>query len=217
MSIKLNLGSHNKDIGNEYINIDALDLPNVDLECDLNIIPFNFKVKKKNKLDTPDWDFLFEDHLSGRTEFTLKNNFADEIVMEEVLEHISFRNTVPVLKEMFRVLKVGGKLRIQVPDCEAAMRAYIEKKICTCVPHKALVADPYLAFKGKPNCPICKGTAVMDPERFLYSFTGAQKHKYDIHLAIFTRDILTAKLREAGITEYKFIDNPIKLKVEIIK
>ena len=35
MLVKLNLGSHNKDVGKDYINVDALeDLPNVDLGID---------------------------------------------------------------------------------------------------------------------------------------------------------------------------------------
>ena len=61
--IKLNLGSHNKKIGEEYINIDAMDLENVDLICNLEETPFAFKVKKPDKLEG--WDFLFEDHLGG--------------------------------------------------------------------------------------------------------------------------------------------------------
>ena len=37
------------------------------------------------------------------------NNSIDEIKAEDVLEHISFKETISVLKEWYRVLKEGGK------------------------------------------------------------------------------------------------------------
>lgn len=214
MAIKLNLGSHSKSIGEDYINVEIQDLNNVDLNCDLSKVPFEFVVKQQHKLKGNEWDFLFEYNLSGRTLFRLPNNFADEIVMEEVLEHISFRKTTIVLKEIFRILKVEGKLRIQVPDCGSTMRAWVDGKVCNCVPHKAFVDG---TFRAKSDCKICGGKAIMDWERWLFSFTGAGKNKYDFHLAIFTKDILEKELRKAGFTEYKFIDNPVKLKVEATK
>lgn len=207
MPIKLNLGSHNKDIGNDYINVDILELGNVDLLCNLNQTPFYFKVKKSDKVK--DWDFLFEDNLEGKTSFMLENNCIDEIVMDEVLEHLSFRITERVLNEIFRILKVGGVFKLQVPDCGAAMRAWVEKKICRCVPHKAFVDGE---FRAKKDCPQCQGKAIMDWERWLFSFTGAQKHQFDTHLAIFTKDILSEELRKAKF-DFQFIDNPVKLKV----
>jgi len=210
MSIKLNLGSHNKDVGQDYINIDALDLPNVDLYTDLREIPFKFKVKKKDKLD---WDFLFDNHLDGTDEFNIPDNFADEIVMIEVLEHLSFRITHKVLKECHRILKVGGVLKIQVPDCGKAMQLWNEKKVCKCVLHKPLDGK----FIGKIDCPLCHGEARLGWQRWLFSFCGAQKHQFDAHLAIFTKDLLDEEIRKAGFGEYKFKENPVKLIVEAIK
>ena len=214
--IKLNLGSHNKDVGKEYINVDVLDLPNVDLICDLNIVPFKFKIRnpEKFKNNEESWDFLFDNHFRGETTFRLEDFFVDEVLMEETLEHISFRRVPAVLKEIYRILKLNGKLRLQVPDCGAAMRAWVEGKVCNCVPHKAFVDGTFKANKG---CLKCKGEAIMDWERWLFSFTGAQKHQYDSHLSIFTKQILEEELRKSGFTGYKFIDNQVKLKVEAIK
>ncbi len=210
--IKLNLGSNNKLAGNDFINVDILELPNVDLLCDLNITPFQFKVRHRKKLEG--CDFLFEDYLNGSKEFKLPINSVDEIVMDEVLEHISFRIVGAVLREIYRILKVGGKLRLQVPDCGKAMEAYCKKEICDCVPHKLPDGGEY---KANPNCTKCHGKATMNPDRWLFSFTGAQKHPYDIHRSIFTKEILDFEIRSAGFGEYHFKPHQIKLKLEAIK
>lgn len=210
--IRLNLGSNNKLAGDDFVNVDILDLPNVDLFCDLNIVPFQFKTKHREKLK--EWDFLFEDYLNGSKEFKLPTNSVDEIVMDEVLEHLSFRVVSAVLREIYRILKVGGKLRLQVPDCGKAMEAYCNKEICDCVPHK--LSDE-LEYRANKDCPKCHGKATIHPDRWLYSFTGAQKHPYDIHRSIFTKDILDFEIRKAGFGEYHFKPHQIKLKLEAIK
>jgi len=210
--IQLNLGSHNKPIGDEYINIDIQELDAVDARCDLSIIPFALIILKPEKFGD-DWD-LFEDQLSGRTSVIIKDNSIDEIVMEEVLEHLSFKITHIVLKEIFRILKIGGKLKIQVPDCGAAMKAWLEKKVCDCVPHKAFVTG---IFKPKKDCPKCGGKAIMDWDRWLFSFMGCQKNEWDFHRAIFTKEIMDRELRHAGFSTIKYIDNQVKIKVEVIK
>lgn len=210
--IKLNLGSHDKIVGEDWVNVDILNLPNVDILCNLAIVPFQFQIKNRKKVEN--WDFLFEEELEGKKEFRLPGNFVDEILVEEVLEHLSFRITTVVLKEIYRILKVGGILKVQVPDCGKAMEAWVNKKICKCVPHKP---EKDQEFKGKSDCLLCHGNALMDWERWLFSFTGAQKHEYDLHRAIFTKDILESEIRKVGFERYNFIDNPVKLKVECIK
>jgi len=209
--IKINLGSNNKLAGEGFVNIDVLDLPNVDLFCDLNTVPFELRVRKPDKIR--EWDFVFENFYDGEKSFNLPNNFVDEIVMDEVLEHLSFRIVPFVLKEIFRIMKVGGVFKLQVPDCGMAMRAYAEGKICSCCPHKGK-EEEYIA---DPNCIKCGGKAIINPVRWLYSFTGAGKHKYDHHLSIFTKEMLEEELRKAGFSNWKFRDSKNKIKLEIIK
>lgn len=54
----------------------------------------------------------------------LPGNFADLIYASHVLEHVSFRETLDVLKEWKRVLKHGGTLRLSVPDFDILVQAY---------------------------------------------------------------------------------------------
>lgn len=52
------------------------------------------------------------------------SNSADLIYATHVLEHISHRKLVSVLKEWYRVIKPGGMIRISVPDFDILIEAY---------------------------------------------------------------------------------------------
>lgn len=205
--MRLNLGSHNKRIEG-FTNVDVLDLPNVDYICDITDTPFIFKetnnAKYENKFDTP------------ATEFEVPIESIDEIVMTEVLEHISFRKTNEVLKECHRILKNGGKLSIQVPDIREMMFAYWNGQICSCVPHKPKDKADGMA---KLDCPNCHGYGRVNPTRWLYAFTGAQKHEWDIHRNIFTPEILEENLENAGFNKIDigFDEYRWKIKARAIK
>ena len=143
-----------------------------------------------------------------------KDNEADKIVAIEFLEHLSFRDTPKVLKEWYRILDFGGKLTIQVPDCGKAMEYYVNKQICDCVPHKVERQEDFVA---DPKCQKCQGKAVINPVRWLFSFTGASKNPYDHHRNIFTREIMEEELKNAGFRNIKFKDNIYKIIVEAEK
>lgn len=212
MAVHINLGSGPKDIGSQYINIDGLDWNGFsDAVCDLTQIPFKLIVKKWQKFGT-EWD-LFE---CDDQEVIIENNFVDKIVMEEVLEHISFRDTDKVLKEIHRILKPKGVVHIQVPDVGKAMEYYVNGEICKCCQHKPKSVED---GKGKDNCPECEGKGKIHPDRWLYSFLGAQKHPLDIHRQIFTKKSLTKSLQKAGFSDFeiKSDEHEWKLKVNLIK
>lgn len=48
-----------------------------------------------------------------------------EVVARDCVEHISWRRVEDLLKDIYRVLKCGGKLYIQVPDLEAIAKKVI--------------------------------------------------------------------------------------------
>jgi predicted SAM-dependent methyltransferase len=54
----------------------------------------------------------------------IRDNSADEIYASHCLEHFSHTKTLDVLKEWHRVLKVGGKISIAVPDFDQAIKVY---------------------------------------------------------------------------------------------
>ena len=90
---KLHLGCGNKHI-NGFINIDARDLPSVDLVED---------VKTLKSFD---------------------NNSIDLIYASHILEHITRVEYTDVLTKWYNLLKSGGILRIAVPDIEKVFQHY---------------------------------------------------------------------------------------------
>jgi predicted SAM-dependent methyltransferase len=66
-------------------------------------------------------------HIVTTNLFRLKmipHNVADMIYMSHVLEHVSHRDIVATLREMHRILKDGGVLRISVPDFDRIIDIY---------------------------------------------------------------------------------------------
>jgi len=53
------------------------------------------------------------------------DNSAEEIIARDCIEHISWRRVEDLLKDIYRVLKRGGRVYIQVPDLEAIARKVI--------------------------------------------------------------------------------------------
>lgn len=83
MNNKINLGSGDKYLKG-FINCDVLTNVKSDKVFDLNTFPYPFK-----------------------------SNYADEIRMDNVLEHLD--NIVDVMRELHRILKKNGKAIILVP------------------------------------------------------------------------------------------------------
>jgi predicted SAM-dependent methyltransferase len=86
--MKLNLGC-GTDIQSGYVNIDARSMSGVDLTHDIE------------QKDLP--------YAPGT---------VSEVRAIDVLEHFSFRSTERILRDWFRVLKLGGFILVQVPNIE---------------------------------------------------------------------------------------------------
>src|SRR3990167_6363738 len=82
----LNLGC-GSDIRDGYINVDARTLPGVNLVYDLMNLPWPFD-----------------------------DGSCDEVLMLDFFEHIPHAKNGAVLDEVWRVLRPGGTVTIQVPD-----------------------------------------------------------------------------------------------------
>ena len=177
--MKLNLGSHDKIVRGGWTNVDALDLENVDIIHDLTSYPYPFE-----------------------------DNSIEEIVMIEVLEHISWRETTNVLKECYRILKQGGKMHIQVPAIDEMCKMFVNDEISDVVPHKPESVEQVLRITEKTGKKV-------NPMRWMMAFSGAAKHQYDHHLAIFTKGILEERLEEAGFDKIDFAEDKLQWKIKV--
>lgn len=97
--IKLNLGCGGR-IMDGFINVDEYYSPK-------GKPPKNFV--KGNVLNLP-----------------FPNEYADYIIMDNVLEHIPYKDVPQVLWEVKRVLKTGGRAVIMVPDFEYLAKKFLE-------------------------------------------------------------------------------------------
>lgn len=77
-----------------FTNVDLYEGPNVDVRADASKL------------------FMFRD------------NSVEEIYASHILEHFSHKRTVEVLKEWCRVLKLGGRAHISVPDFDPLVALY---------------------------------------------------------------------------------------------
>ena len=80
-----------------WINSDQIRHPGVDLACDI------------------------------RGGLPVEDDAFDYIVSIHALEQVPYLDAVPVLRELRRVLRPGGVLRLGLPDLDRAIRAYLAK------------------------------------------------------------------------------------------
>lgn len=186
MPVRYNFGSGSKRVKG-FINVDVLDWYSyTDILWDLTKTPYEF-IKEP----------------------------VDEIIAIELLEYISFRDIVNVLKEWYRILRLGGKLSIQVSDIGKMCEYYVKGQICDCVPHKATKMED---FRANPDCWTCRGKAKIHPARWVMAFTGNQKHfPHDLRKNVFTKEILESNLKKAGFRKIEFKPNIYKLVVVAFK
>lgn len=95
--IKLHLGCGNKHI-KDFINIDIIDSPGVDIVDD---------VSKLNRIEKGSVDLIYACH---------------------ILEHFKRKEYFSILERWTQLLKPGGKLRLSVPDLEKVAKLYIDGK-----------------------------------------------------------------------------------------
>jgi predicted SAM-dependent methyltransferase len=56
------------------------------------------------------------------------DNSVDEIWSSHMLEHLPKRQVIPTLREWYRVLKVGGRLVIEVPDLVWCCQQWLQRR-----------------------------------------------------------------------------------------
>lgn len=167
-------------------------------------------------VDIQDWD--------GNTDikcdlssfpYPFEDDSITAIYASEFLEHIGIKEAKKFVSECWRILDYDGSLTIQVPDAGKAMEYYVNKEICSCIKHKP---NNKSDAQADPNCIECEGRAKINPTRWLYTFTGAQKHgEYDFHRNIFTKESLQILLEDAFFTDIEFKEHPFKLIVNCKK
>ena len=171
--MKLNLGC-GSDYRDGYLNVDFRDDVRIDQKCDLSRFPWPFP-----------------------------NQFADEILMLDFLEHFPYAQTSRILLECYRILKPGGTVAIQVPDAEHLAMAltgngpYLCNKCGTsmCDQETSKTVNEFVSFEECPKCGQEKGDIAEAAMKRLY---GGQDYPGNFHYTCFTKDLLEHEAWKAG-------------------
>ena len=93
----------------------------------------------------PGWlntDFILENpevvYLDATQRFPFADNVFDYVVSEHMIEHIDYAGGQAMLRECFRVLKPGGKIRLTTPDLQVLAHL--------CAPEKTEAENNYINF-----------------------------------------------------------------------
>ncbi len=100
----------------------------------------------------------------------------DEVVAQDVLEHLPRGDALPALREWARLLGPGGQLVLRVPDLVALL---------------GLFADPELRSREKQ-------------EELVQCLFGTQAYDGDVHLNGFSEVLLRHFLHDAGFDDARF-------------
>jgi len=90
--------------------------------------------------------------LDATKPFFFKKNCFDYIFCEHMIEHISYQDTMCMLKECFRILKPEGKIRISTPDLEVYLELFAAQKSELQKQHLAWIGKNWLQRQGIHSC-----------------------------------------------------------------
>ena len=122
------------------------------------------------------------DVLSGP--FPFQDNSFDYIFSEHMIEHISYEHALVMLKECFRILKKGGRIRISAPNLDFLFKVYKEPEIKL---HK-----DWLTYQNEYYA---KWAPFPDPSYIINNYVRAWGHKF-----IYDKTSLSASLMISGFT-----------------
>lgn len=94
--MKLNLGAGYERLGADWVKVDLDPNTHPDYVMDVRTLPKEF------------------------------DGQVDEIRAVDILEHLSYRDTVPTLQCWARALRSGGRMYLQVPAADRMMAAFVE-------------------------------------------------------------------------------------------
>jgi len=96
-------------------------------------------------------------YLDATRRFPFKDGIFDYIYSEHTIEHISHQDAVSMLRECFRVLKAGGKIRMSTPDLKVLTSLHSEAKTTA----QKYYID-FMAQRFIPDADLCKEVFVIN-------------------------------------------------------
>ena len=125
---------------------------------------------------------------------------ADNIYCSHVLEHVSLSSGKKMLKNIYKMLKIGGTLRIIVPSLEARIERYIQNK------------DANSFIKSLNFVNEDKNENFIKKLRFLL---GGTRHRWMFDKSSLLNELIDSGFENSKIRECKFGDSAIDVFSEV--
>jgi predicted SAM-dependent methyltransferase len=120
--------------------------------------------------------------------FPLKDGVFDYVYSEHMIEHIDHQSALSMLRECFRVLKAGGKIRISTPDLKVLTGLHSAEKTA--------FQKHYIDFMAKrwvPEAEYCKDVFVINTAFCAWG-----------HQFLYDREMLGATMSRVGFEDIRF-------------
>lgn len=126
------------------------------------------------------------DVIADAVSLPFKNATFNEIRVVDVLEHISYRDTLIALTEWVRVMRTGAKIYIQVPEASVAIKLYQEGNLSfpSDIDQQPLVGLAWVLMGGQFDKEFIK---------------NKESWRYNSHYALFDVSTLTWYLNQVGL------------------
>jgi predicted SAM-dependent methyltransferase len=127
-------------------------------------------------------------YLDATVRFPFNDKVFDHIMAEHMIEHIEYNAARVMLKECFRVLKPGGRVRLATPDLGVLLALYSKEKTDAQKGYIEWSSERFL-----PGVRACKDVCVIN--NFFHSWG---------HLFLYDRETLAEALQSSGFHDIKF-------------
>jgi hypothetical protein len=133
----------------------------------------------------------------------------EEVLMYDFFEHFPYRMTKPILEEVWRILKLDGKVEIQVPDFNQCARAILGLS-----PYVCNVCETNITFQmgDSENCDSCGTSIDSIADAGVRRLYGGQNYPGNFHQTTFTPKILERHLGNVGFGNFEYLEKEHQLR-----
>lgn len=131
---------------------------------------------------------------------------ADEILMLDFLEHFPYKKTIQIINEVWRVLKPGAFVDIQVPDFEHCASAACDDSEFG---YQCNACGWWFAAGRQERILLCGkcGQSIEDiQDAAIHRLYGGQDYEGNFHYTAFTIGILSRMLEKNGFEKFEELE-----------